>query len=457
MSKGIPTELGTEKIGTLLRKYAVPAIIAMTASSLYNIVDSIFIGQGVGPYAISGFAITFPFMNLAAAFGSLIGVGASTLSSVLLGQRDYDNAKKVLGNVVVLNLIIGGLFSLFSLLFLDSILYFFGASENTLPYAKEYMVIILAGNIVTHMYLGLNALLRSSGHPKQAMAATMLTVALNCILDPIFIFVFDMGIAGAAWATVLAQVVALMWLLKIFSDKNELIHFQKGIFKLQKKIVLDSLAIGLAPFLMNSVSCFVVIFINRQLLKYGGDLSVGAYGIVNRYVFLFMMIVMGFTQGMQPIAGYNYGARQYDRVVDVLKRTIKWAMLIMTTSFIVGELFPQMVVSAFTSDPDLIEKAANGVRIIVLAFPVIGINLVTSNFFQSIGKPKRSIFLSLSRQLIFLTPLLYFLPLFMGEKGVWWSFAISDVISTVVASLLLYQFLKTFNNKKTTDYGEETA
>lgn len=457
MSKGIPTELGTEKIGTLLRKYAVPAIIAMTASSLYNIVDSIFIGQGVGPYAISGFAITFPFMNLAAAFGSLIGVGASTLSSVLLGQRDYDNAKKVLGNVVVLNLIIGGLFSLFSLLFLDSILYFFGASENTLPYAKEYMVIILAGNIVTHMYLGLNALLRSSGHPKQAMAATMLTVALNCILDPIFIFVFDMGIAGAAWATVLAQVVALMWLLKIFSDKNELIHFQKGIFKLQKKIVLDSLAIGLAPFLMNSVSCFVVIFINRQLLKYGGDLSVGAYGIVNRYVFLFMMIVMGFTQGMQPIAGYNYGARQYDRVVDVLKRTIKWAMLIMTTSFIVGELFPQMVVSAFTSDPDLIEKAANGVRIIVLAFPVIGINLVTSNFFQSIGKPKRSIFLSLSRQLIFLTPLLYFLPMFMGEKGVWWSFAISDVISTVVASLLLYQFLKTFNNKKTTDYGEETA
>lgn len=421
----------------------------MTASSLYNIVDSIFIGQGVGPYAISGFAITFPFMNLAAAFGSLIGVGASTLSSVLLGQRDYDNAKKVLGNVVVLNLLIGGLFSIISLTFLDSILYFFGASENTLPYAKEYMVIILAGNIITHMYLGLNALLRSSGHPKQAMAATMLTVALNCILDPIFIFVFDMGIAGAAWATVLAQVVALVWLLKIFSNKEELIHFQKGIFRLQRKIVVDSLAIGLAPFLMNSVSCFVVIFINRQLLKYGGDLSVGAYGIVNRYVFLFMMIVMGFTQGMQPIAGYNYGARQFDRVKEVLMRTIKWAMLIMTTSFVVGQLIPRTVVSAFTSDPDLIDKAAHGVRIIVLAFPVIGINLVTSNFFQSIGKPKRSIFLSLSRQLIFLTPLLYLLPMFMGEKGVWWSFAISDIISTVVACLLLYQFLKTFNHEQT--------
>lgn len=449
MAKGIPTELGTERVSVLLRKYAVPAIIAMTASSLYNIVDSIFIGQGVGPYAISGFAITFPFMNLAAAFGSLIGVGASTLSSVLLGQRDYDNARKVLGNVVVLNFIIGGLFTILSLAFLDPILYFFGASDNTITYAKEYMVIILAGNIVTHMYLGLNALLRSSGHPKQAMAATMLTVMLNCILDPIFIFVFDMGIAGAAWATVLSQMVALIWLLRIFSNKEELIHFQRGIFRLQKKIVMDSLAIGLAPFLMNSVSCFVVIFINRQLLKYGGDLSVGAYGIVNRYVFLFMMIVMGFTQGMQPIAGYNYGARQYDRVKEVLMRTIKWAMLIMTTSFVVGQLIPRTVVSAFTSDPDLIEKAAQGVRIIVLAFPVIGINLVTSNFFQSIGKPKRSIFLSLSRQLIFLTPLLYILPMFMGEKGVWWSFAISDIISTVVACLLLYQFFKTFNHEQT--------
>lgn len=451
MSRGIPTELGTENVGVLLRKYAVPAIIAMTATSLYNIVDSIFIGQGVGPYAISGFAITFPFMNLAAAFGSLIGVGASTLSSVLLGQRDYDNAKRVLGNVVVLNLIMGGLFSIVSLIFLDPILYFFGASENTLSFAEEYMVIILAGNIITHMYLGLNALLRSSGHPKQAMAATILTVILNCILDPIFIFVFDMGIAGAAWATILSQTVALGWLLKIFSNKNELIHFQHGIFRLKKKIVTDSLAIGLAPFLMNSVSCFIVIFINRQLLKYGGDLSVGAYGIVNRYVFLFMMIVMGFTQGMQPIAGYNYGARQYDRVKDVFKRTLKWGMLVMTTSFVVGMFFPYTVVSAFTSDPQLIEKSAHGVRIIVTAFPIVGINLVTSNFFQSIGKPKKSIFLSVSRQLIFLTPLLYLLPLVMGEKGVWWSFVISDSISTIVACLLLYQFFKTFNN------GQKTA
>lgn len=441
-------------MSTLLKKYAVPAIIAMTATSLYNIVDSIFIGQGVGPYAISGFAITFPFMNLAAAFGSLIGVGASTLTSVLLGQRDYDKARKVLGNVVVLNIIIGGLFTLLSLSFLDQILYFFGASEKTLQYAREYMVIILSGNIITHLYLGLNALLRSAGHPKYAMGATILTVVLNCILDPIFIFVFDMGIAGAAWATILSQVVSLMWQFKIFSNKEELIHFQKGIFRLEKKIVKDSLAIGLAPFLMNAVSCFVVIFINRQLLKYGGDLAVGAYGIVNRYVFLFMMIVMGFTQGMQPIAGYNYGARQYSRVVSVLKKTIVAAMIIMTTSFVVGELFPYTVVSAFTDDPELIEKSALGVRLIVIVFPLIGINLVTSNFFQSIGKPKRAIFLSLSRQLLFLTPLIYVLPLYLGERGVWWSFVISDALSVAVSSWLLFSFLKSFSNLKDECYGE---
>lgn len=446
MKKGIPTELGTEKIGVLLKKYAVPAIIAMTASSLYNIVDSIFIGQGVGPYAISGFAITFPFMNLAAAFGTLIGVGASTLISMLLGRKDYDNAKMVLGNVVVLNIIVGGVFTILSLLFLEPILYFFGASENTLSYAKEYMVIILSANLITHIYFGLNALLRSSGHPKQAMTATILTVVINIILDPIFIFLFDMGIAGAAWATVLSQLISLIWEIKIFSNKEELLHFQKGIYSLKKKIVLDSLSIGLAPFLMNAVACFVVILINRQLLKYGGDLSVGAYGIVNRYVFLFMMIVMGFTQGMQPIAGYNYGAREYGRVVSVLKRTLIYATIIMSLSFVVGELFPYSVVSIFTSDAELISKSAQGVRLVVIAFPLVGINLVTSNFFQSIGKPKRAIFLSLSRQLIFLTPLIYFLPMFLGEKGVWWSFVISDFLSIAIATLLLLHFLKGFKD-----------
>lgn len=456
MNKNIPTELGTEKIGKLLRKYAIPAIIAMTASSLYNIADSIFIGHGVGPYAISGLALTFPIMNLAAAFGSLVGVGASTLTSMLLGQRDYDNAKKVLGNVVILNVILGLSFTAISLAFLDPLLYFFGASENTIAYAREYMVIILAGNVVTHMYFGLNALLRSSGHPKQAMAATILTVVLNCVLDVLFIFVFDMGIRGAAIATVLSQVISLIWQIVIFSNKKELIHFQKRIFKLQGKIVKDSLVIGLAPFLMNSVSCIVVIIINKQLGKYGGDLAIGAYGIVNRIIFLFIMIVMGLNQGMQPIAGYNFGARQNDRVLQVLKKTILYATITMTAGFLICESFPYFVVSAFTSDEELINHAAVGLRIVMLTFPFLGFQMSVSSFFQSIGKPGRAIFISLSRQLIFLIPFLYIMPLFLEIKGVWYSFPLADIASITTAAILFFTFIKKFKvNQNGTEQSKQ--
>ena len=328
MNARVPTELGTERIPKLLKQYAVPAIIAMTASSLYNMVDAIFIGHGVGPYAISGLALTFPFMNLAAAFGTLVGVGASTMASMLLGQKNYDIARKVLGNVVVLNFIIGLLFTIVALVFLDPILYFFGASENTISYAREYMQIILAGNVITHVYFGLNSLLRSAGHPKKAMAATIMTVLLNAILDPLFIFTFDMGIRGAAVATILAQVVALVLVVVWFCDKRELIHFERGIFRLERRIVKDSIVIGLAPFLMNFVACFVVIIINMRLKTYGGDLAIGAYGIVNRISFVFIMIVSGLTQGMQPIAGYNYGARQMSRVYEVLKKTLLYATVV---------------------------------------------------------------------------------------------------------------------------------
>lgn len=303
--KGTATELGTERIGKLLMQYAIPAIIAMTASSLYNMVDSIFIGHGVGPLAISGLAITFPLMNLAAAFGSLVGVGASTLISVKLGQKDYTTAQQILGNVVSLNLIIGVLFTIVCLLFLDPILYFFGASEATLPYAKDYMVTILLGNVITHMYLGLNSVLRSAGHPQKAMAATILTVVINTLLDPLFIYTFHMGIKGAAVATVLAQVISLCWLIWIFCNKNELLHFRRGIYRLKRILVENIIGIGLAPFFMNLASCFIVILINKGLKLYDGDLAIGAFGIVNRIVFLFVMIVMGLNQGMQPIAGYR--------------------------------------------------------------------------------------------------------------------------------------------------------
>ena len=440
-STGAPVELGTEKVSKLLMQYSLPAIIAMTASSLYNMVDAIFIGQGVGPLAISGLAVTFPFMNLATAFGTLVGVGASTIASMLLGQRNYTMARKVLGNVVVLNGIIGMLFTVISLIFIDPILYFFGASENTLPYAKQYMEIILLANVITHIYFGLNSLLRSSGHPKMAMAATILTVVLNAILDPLFIFVLNMGIRGAAIATVIAQCVSLVWLVILFSNKREVIHFGKGVFKLDKRIVKDSFVIGMAPFLMNFVSCFVVIFINMRLKEFGGDLAIGAYGIVNRIVFVFIMIVMGFTQGMQPIVGYNYGARNIPRVFKALKYTMVNATLVMTFGFLLCEIFPSAVVSLFTTDPTLSEISVAGLRKIVLSFPLVASSMVIGHFFQSIGKPKRAIFLSLSRQLIFLIPCMWIVPGIIGIKGVWYSFPISDLLASITAFILILQFI----------------
>ena len=434
--------MGTERIPKLLKQYAVPAIIAMTASSLYNMVDAIFIGHGVGPYAISGLALTFPFMNLAAAFGTLVGVGASTMASMLLGQKNYDIARKVLGNVVVLNFIIGLLFTIVALVFLDPILYFFGASENTISYAREYMQIILAGNVITHVYFGLNSLLRSAGHPKKAMAATIMTVLLNAILDPLFIFTFDMGIRGAAVATILAQVVALVLVVVWFCDKRELIHFERGIFRLERRIVKDSIVIGLAPFLMNFVACFVVIIINMRLKTYGGDLAIGAYGIVNRISFVFIMIVSGLTQGMQPIAGYNYGARQMSRVYEVLKKTLLYATVVLTAGFLIGELCPGLVVAIFTDDPELMEKSIKGMRLVVGMFPLVSLSMVIGNFFQSIGQPKQAIFLSLSRQVVFLIPSLWILPMFFDIAGVWVSFMVSDFLASVVAVILLLNFIK---------------
>ena len=447
--QGKATELGTETIGKLLRQYAIPAIIAMTASSLYNMVDSIFIGHGVGPMAISGLAITFPLMNLAAAFGSLVGVGASTLISVKLGQKDYATAQQILGNVVTLNLIIGIGFTIVTLLFLNPILYFFGASEATLPYARDYMVTILLGNVVTHMFLGLNAVLRSAGHPQQAMMATIFTVIINTILDPLFIYGFNMGIRGAAVATILAQVISLCWLIKLLNKKNEIIHFHKGIYRLRRILVENIIGIGLAPLFMNLASCMIVILINKGLKEYDGDLAIGAFGIVNRIVFLFVMIVMGLNQGMQPIAGYNFGARQYHRVNQVLKLTVIIATLVTTSGFLAGELFPHLVVSAFTSDETLINMAARGLRIVVMTYPIIGFQMVTSNFFQSIGMAKKAIILSLSRQVLILIPCLIFLPMFWGVDGVWFSMPISDFLASLIAGVMLYNQFQHFKHKAT--------
>ena len=453
-SSAIPTELGTEKIGRLLKQYALPAIIAQTASSLYNMVDSIFIGQGVGPLAISGLAVTFPLMNLSTAFGTLVGAGAATMLSILLGQKNYKAANKVLGSVVVLNIIIGLIFMAVSLAFIDPILYFFGASENTLPFAKEYMKIILYGNIVTHLYFGLNAAMRSSGSPKKAMGLTLFTVIFNTILDPIFIFVLDLGIAGAAWATVIAQTAAMIVVLKHFSDRSRPFHFEKGMFRLDLRVAKDSLTIGMGPFLMNTAACLVTLFINQQLRDYSGDLGIGSYGICNRFIFMFIMICMGLNQGMQPIAGYNYGAKQYSRVKEVFWMTAKLGTIVTTICFAIGMFIPRIAAGIFTHDEALLAMSAEGLRILTIGFPIVGFQMIGTNFFQCLGMVKKSIILSLSRQLLFLLPLLYTLPLWMGANGVWMSFPISDLLSALLTAILLRRLFRKFNTLKD---GEESA
>ena len=443
-----PVDLGTESIGKLLKKYALPSIIAMTASSLYNMIDSIYIGQGVGPMAISGLAVTFPLMNLSTAFGTLVGAGAATILSVFLGRKKYSACNKVLSNVVSLNIIIGLLFMAVSLIFIDPILYFFGASENTLPYAKEYIKIILYGNIITHLYFGLNAAMRSTGSPKKAMGLTIFTVILNAILDPIFIFVLDMGIAGAAWATVICQFVSLIIVMLHFSNHQRAVHFKEGILRLNFKIAKESLVIGAGPFLMNAAACLVTLFINQQLREYSGDLGIGAYGICNRIIFMFIMICMGLNQGMQPIAGYNYGARLYSRVKQVFWITAKWATVVTMICFLIAILIPKTATGIFTHDEELLSIASRGLTILGLGLPFVGFQMIATNFFQSLGMVKKSVILSLSRQILFLLPALYALPLWIGDKGIWLSYPISDVLSFILSAIMLRSLFKKFNSLK---------
>lgn len=442
--------LGKAPVGRLLMQYAIPAIIAMTASSLYNLVDSMFIGRGVGAMAISGLAITFPFMNLSAAFGAAIGVGSSTLISVRLGEKNYDTAQRLLGINVTLNIIVGIIFGVISLLFLDPILRFFGASELTLPFAREYMIVILLGNVITHLYFGMNAVLRAASKPKMAMYATIFTVIINTILDPVFIYGLHMGIRGAAIATILSQILAVCWQMKLMSNKNELLHLERGNFGLDSKLVKSIIGIGISPFAMNVCACLVVIIINNSLAHYGDDLAVGAYSIGNRVVFMFIMVCMGINQGMQPIAGYNYGARKYDRMMQVFWYAATAATIVMTVGWIIGEFFPEMIVGIFvdTTNPlsaELFNVAVHGLIINVLVMPLIGPQMVISNFFQSIGKAKISVFLSMSRQMIFLLPLLIALPMYYGVDGVWASLPLSDTLAAIVAVTMMVIYIRKFN------------
>ena len=443
-NKQATLELGTKPVGRLLMQYALPAMVAMTASSLYNIIDRAFIGQVVGPEAIAGLGITFPLMNLSGAFGAAVGVGASTCISVRLGQKDYEAAEHLLGNTVTLNLIVGLLFMAVCFLFLDPILLFFGASNVTLPYAREFMEVILAGNIITHMYFGMNAVLRAAGKPRQAMYAVLFTVGMNIALIIAFVWWFRWGIRGAALATVTSQSMALCWQLWIFSNKKELLHLKRGIYRLKADLVKNIISIGVSPFLMNATACVVVIFMNNQFVRYGGDMAVGAYSIANSIAMVFFMFVIGVNQGMQPIAGYNYGAQNYDRMMRVLWLAIAVATCILLVGWALSMLFPRQLARIFTTDKTLIDMAARGIKLNMLVFFVVAGQAVITNFFQCIGKVRISIFLSLTRQLILLIPMAYILPLFLGLDGVWYSMAASDLGSALMTWPILFVFLSKF-------------
>ena len=441
-NKQAALELGTKPVGKLLTQYALPAIVAMTASSLYNIIDRAFIGQVVGPEAIAGLGITFPFMNLSAAFGAAVGVGASTCISVKLGQRDYKRAQLLLGNTVTLNLIIGFLFMVVCLVFLEPILRFFGASDATLPYAKEFMTVILLGNMVTHMYFGMNAVLRAAGKPKHAMYATLFTVACNIVLIVAFVWWFRWGIRGAALATVTSQSLALCWQMWLFSNKNEIMHLRRGIYRLRGYLVRNIIAIGISPFLMQTTSCVIVIFMNNQFVRYGGDMAVGAYSIANSMVMVFFMFVMGMIQGMQPIVGYNYGAEKFDRMFRCLWLTIACSTAILLVGWGLSMAFPRQIARIFTTDETLLELSARGIVLDMLVFFVVGSQAVITNFFQCLGKVKISIFLSLSRQLILLLPMAYVFPMFWGLDGVWYSMPASDFGSFAMTIPILMWYMK---------------
>ena len=444
------TELGTASIRSLLFKYAMPGIIAMTAMSLYNMVDSIFIGHGVGALALSGLTVAKPFMDICAAFGTLVGVGASSLVAIKLGEKDYRSANDILANVIILNVILGAIIMVVGLFWLDPILYAFGASDATIKYAHEYMEIILWGNILTHIYYGLNSMLRSVGHPRISMYATILAVSLNVALDPIFIFVLDMGVRGAALATIISQLVSVIVELIIFLNPKEVIHFHRGIWRLKRDITMRALGIGTAPFLMHMAACFVVIVLNNQLLRYGGDMEIATFGMTNRFIFFFVMIVMGIQQGMQPIVGYNYGAQQYDRMLRAFKLAVYCATCVMSFLFLFGEIWPEGFIRLFTHDELLIAQSITPARIMLAVMFAIGFPMITGNFYTSIGMAPKAIFLSLTRQVLFLIPLIIGLPLLFESLGiapiwgVWWSWPISDSLSVIIAMIVFNRDMRKF-------------
>ncbi len=434
--------LETKKISSLVWEYSIPAIIGTLVNSLYNIVDRIFIGQGVGAFAISGLAITFPVTILASALGMLVGVGAASRISISLGEKKKHTAEQILGNSFLLILLFNAVIMTLFYIYLDNILIAFGATENTLPYAREYLQIVLIGNVFISLCYSFNNMMRASGYPKKAMITMLIGAVLNIILDPIFIFVFKLGIAGVAWATVISMFVGTLFVMHHFVQENSLIRLRKENIRLNKNIVLAIVSIGLSPFFMQVAASGVAVLLNTSLLKHGGDLAVGAYGILNSMLLIIIMTVVGLNQGTQPIIGYNYGAKNFTRVKDTFYYTVKIATIITSTGFIIGMFFPRQFAGAFTNDQALLDIAENGIRLSLIAFPLVGFQVVAGNFFQSIGQAKKAIIQSLSRQIIFLVPALLIFPTLFGLNGVWIAMPVSDFLASLLSLYLLIGQIK---------------
>lgn len=434
--------LETEPVSKLLIQYSLPAIIGMVVYALYNIIDSIFIGHGLGSMAISGLAITFPVMNLVFAVGLLVGIGGAAVSSIRMGQQDMHGATRVLGNVLVLSILNGVLFAAVVLAFLDPILVLFGASVETLPHARNFTQVMLLGLPVTYVMSNLNQMMRANGYPRKAMYSTLLTVGVNCILAPLFLFGFGWGMRGAAFATVCAQISGMLWVLLHFMQPDSLLHFQRGIYRLSLPVVKSIFSIGLSPFMLNAAACIVVVLINVGASEQGGDMAVGAYGIINRVILFLVMAIVGLSQGMQPILGFNYGAKRHDRVRQTLRYGLFAAVGVTAFGSLLSQVAPALIVMMFTTDAVLLPLAEKGLRICTFAFALVGPQIIISNFFQSIGKAKISIFLVLTRQLLYLVPCLLVLPRFFGLNGIWFSLPLADTLAFVTSFLVLRYYQK---------------
>ena len=435
--------LATGKIGRLLWEYSVPAVVGMLVMSIYNVIDRIFIGQGVGTDAIAGLTITFPVMNISSAIGVLIGAGASARVSIMLGAKNKRGAELSLGNAMTLIIANAVVYISLMWIFLDWILIKFGASETSLPYARDFMTYILPGMMVMNVGYSLNSIMRASGYPVKAMVAMIISAVANVILAPIFIFVLDMGIKGAAIATDIAMTLFTIYVVAHFMNRKHNLHFTPDSFRLKRDIILAIIGIGAAPATINLASSFINAIINNNLLAFGGDNAVAAAGIFTTYTSLICMAVVGICQGMQPIVGYNYGAGHIDRLKRAFWLTVTCSTILVTAGAFFGLTTPHLIARAFTPDNELIAATSHGLSISMLCFFVVGFQIVSTTFFQSIGKVWQSITLSLARQVIFLIPLLLLMTRWFELDGVWMSFPLSDILATAVTAIMIYvQFRK---------------